>query len=81
MFTTKEPFRELCELFNNETDNCKKMDKYTTLLKEATTKISDTFKKKGNQKLSFDRGATIIPIAKQIKEMDDFELITWLIVR
>jgi len=77
----KEPFRELCELFNNETDNCKKMDKYTTLLKEATTKISDTFKKKGNQKLSFDRGATIIPIAKQIKEMDDFELITWLIVR
>ena len=75
------PYDELCTLFNNETSNGENMDKYSGLLKKAVSEIVQVFKKKGNIKLTTDRGAVLIPITKQINEMEDFELITWLIVR
>lgn len=77
----KQPYEELCNLFNQETNNGMKMDKYSDLLSKATKEIAHIFKKKGNAKLTTDRGAVLIPLAKQINEMDDFELVTWLIVR
>lgn len=77
----KQPYEELCAIFNQETVNGIKMDKYTALLSTATKEIAHIFKKKGNAKLTSDRGAVLIPIAKQINEMDDFNLVTWLIVR
>lgn len=77
----KQPYEELCNLFNQETGNGMKMDKYSALLGKATKEIAHIFKKKGNAKLTSDRGAVLIPLAKQINEMDDFELVTWLIVR
>ena len=77
----KQPYEELCFLFNQETDNGMKMEKYSELLSKAVKEIVHIFKKKGNAKLTSDRGAMLIPLAKQINEMDDFELVTWLIVR
>ncbi len=77
----KQPYEELCNLFNQETGNGMKMEKYSALLGKATKEISHMFKKKGNAKLTSDRGAVLIPLAEQINEMDDFELVTWLIVR
>jgi hypothetical protein len=77
----KIPFDKLCELFNEETFHGREMNKHTELLKKAVNKIVKVFKKKGNIKLTNDRGAILIPKAKQINEMKDFELITWLIVR
>jgi len=77
----KTPYYKLCELFNEETQNGEKMDKYSDLLKKAVSEIVQIFKKKGNQKLTSDRGALLIPRAKQLNEIEDFELITWLIVR
>ncbi len=77
----KQPYEELCSLFNQETDNGMKMEKYSGLLSKAVKEIVHIFKKKGNAKLTSDRGAMLIPLAKQINEMDDFELVTWLIVR
>jgi len=77
----KQPYEELCALFNQETENGMKMEKYSDLLSKATKEIAHIFKKKGNAKLTSDRGAVLIPLAKQINEMDDFELVTWLIVR
>jgi len=77
----KTPYDKLCELFNEETQNGEKMDKYSDLLKAAVNAIVQIFKKRGNQKLTSDRGALLIPKAKQLNEMEDFELITWLIVR
>ena len=77
----KAPYDELCTLFNDETSNGENMEKYSDLLKKAVSEIVHVFKKKGNIKLTTDRGAVLIPITKQINEMEDFELITWLIVR
>lgn len=76
-----EPYQALCELFNIETDNGQKMDKYGDLLKKAVAEIIHVFKKRGIQKLLSDRSALIIPRSKQINEIDNFELITWLVVR
>lgn len=77
----KQPYEELCSLFNQETENGLMMDKYSALLNKAVTEIVYIFKKKGNAKLTSDRGAVLIPLAQQINEINDFELITWLIVR
>lgn len=76
-----EPYLALCEIFNTETEHGQKMDKYANLLKKAVEEISRVFKKRGTQKLLSDRSALIIPTAKQINAMDNFEIITWLIVR
>jgi hypothetical protein len=76
-----EPYHALCEIFNTETEHGQKMDKYADLLKKAVEEISRVFKKRGTQKLLSDRSALIIPKSKQISEMDNFELITWLVLR
>lgn len=76
-----KPYDKLCELFNSETKNGMAMDKYTELLEKAVEQVVHVFKKKGHQKLTSDRGALVIPKTKQLNEMADFELITWLIVR
>ncbi|MBN1290263.1 MAG: ATP-dependent helicase [Candidatus Latescibacteria bacterium] len=76
-----EPYQKLCELFNAETGNGKNMDKYATLLKKAVSEIVRVFKKRGIHKLLSDRSALIIPKEKQLSEVDNFELLTWLIVR
>ena len=77
----RQPYEELCDLFNMETSNGANMDKYSDLLGKAVGEIVRVFRKKGNAKLTSDRGAIMIPKSKQINELDDFELVTWLIVR
>jgi len=77
----KAPYEKLCELFNQETNNGENMNNYTELLEKAVHEIVQIFKKKGAQKLTSDRGALLIPKTKQLNEMNDFELVTWLIVR
>jgi len=77
----KMPYDKLCELFNSETSNGANMKKYTALLEKAVEQVVQVFKKKGSQKLTSDRGALLIPKTKQLNEMADFELVTWLIVR
>ena len=76
-----EPYQYLCDIFNAETNNGQKMDKYADLLKKAVDEIIRVFKKRGTQKLLTDRSALIIPKAKQINEVNNFELITWLVLR
>lgn len=57
------------------------MLQYTELLKQAVDEISRVFKKRNNQKLTMDRGALLIPQAKQVSEMNNFELVTWLVIK
>lgn len=77
----KTPYEKLCDIFNEETKNGDNMDVYTELLKKAVSEIVKMFKKKGAQNLTSHRGALIIPPAKQLQSMENFELVTWLIVR
>jgi hypothetical protein len=77
----KSPYDNLCDLFNEETHNGQNMDKYTALLKKAVDEVMRIFKKKVYHKLTSDRGAILIPASKQLGEMENFELVTWLIIR
>jgi len=76
-----KPYEKICELFNEETQDGENMDEYTELLKKAVNEIIRIFKKRGNLKLTSDRGALLIPPAKHLHNIDSFELVTWLIVR
>ncbi|MEK6728756.1 MAG: DEAD/DEAH box helicase, partial [Planctomycetota bacterium] len=76
----KAPYEKLCELFNTETRNGQEMGKYTELLKKAVYEICHVFKKRSNQKLTSDRGALLIPQSKQVSDLDNFELVTWLVI-
>jgi len=77
-----KPFEELCDLFNEETGNGERMNKYTGLLKKAIAEISRVFNKRSNQKITGnDRGALLIPKSKRINEMNSFELVTWLVIK
>jgi hypothetical protein len=77
----KSPYEKLCDLFNEETQHGTNMEIYTELLKNAVKEIVRIFKKKSSIKLTEERGALLIPKSKQINEMENFELVSWLIVR
>lgn len=75
------PYEELCEIFNTETNQGEDMKKYSELLKSAVNEISRIFKKRANQKLTTDRGALLVPAEKQVNEINQFELVTWLVIK
>ncbi len=77
-----KPFEELCELFNSETTNGENMKQYTHLLRKSIEEISRVFNKRSSLKITgTDRGALLIPKSKRINEMNNFELVTWLIIK
>lgn len=76
-----EPYHDLCELFNMETKDGCEMNQYIDLLKTSISEIVQVFKKRGAQRLTSDREALLIPKAKQLSEMQHFELVTWLLIK
>ncbi|GHU17047.1 helicase [Spirochaetia bacterium] len=74
-------YENLCALFNAETDKGKDMTKYSALLKKAAEATIQTAGKKGNLNLLSGRGGLLIPQTAQVSAMDDFELVTWLVLK
>jgi SNF2 family DNA or RNA helicase len=75
------PYEQICNLFDQETCNGSDMDKYSNLLKLAVSSIASTFQKRAVSHLQSGRGAMLVDQDKQVKEADDFELITWLVIK
>lgn len=76
-----EPIKSLCDLFNQETLHGQDMNIYSKLLFKAINEISRDFKKRNFDMLTKNRNAQIISAEKQLKELDQFELVTWLIIK
>jgi hypothetical protein len=77
-----QPIEQLCELFNSETKNGENMKQFSELLRKSIEEISRVFNKRSSLKITgTDRGALLIPKSKRINEMDNFELVTWLIIK
>jgi hypothetical protein len=74
------PFEVLCSLFDQETNQGKKMDTYDQLLQKATAEIARLFGKKVAQNLQNSRSGVLVGTPKA-EENNDFELITWLIIK
>ncbi|MBU0679190.1 MAG: ATP-dependent helicase [Verrucomicrobia bacterium] len=71
---------KLCELFDAETDNGNDMSKYDGLLKKAVGAVTKTFQKRTAAGLQSGRDFVIPDKKEQASGIDDFELITWLVV-
>jgi hypothetical protein len=75
------PYKALCQLFDQETDNGSKMDKYSGLLTRALDSIVHTFKRRTAATLQSGRGGMIVPQSQQASEDSEFDLITWLVIK
>jgi hypothetical protein len=77
----KEPYEKLCKLFNIETSQGANMDKYNQLLQKAISEITSVFTKRAISKLKMSRSGILIPKEKQANKADDFQLISWIVIK
>lgn len=75
------PYQTLCDMFDNETENGGNMDKYSKLLIRAINAIVRTFRKRTAAGLQSGRDFVIPGKQDQATESEDFELITWLVIK
>lgn len=75
----KEPIKELCQRFNEETDDGKDMTEMSELLSEAINSIIDC-KEESDIDSLFSAGGTSALMAA-VSGLDDFELICFLVVK
>ncbi|MDR3290571.1 MAG: DEAD/DEAH box helicase family protein [Methanobrevibacter sp.] len=75
----KEVFKDLIKKFNEETKDGRKMDKYSDLLKIAIENILGKKEEKGISSL-FKKGGTNL-VKNDYKGLDEFELITFLVLK
>lgn len=73
------PYVHLCNEFNRETGDGRRMEIYSKLLGEAIQSIITV--KEQSDVMSFLEGETPYLFAKEIKGLDDFELICFFVVR
>ena len=75
----REPNMELCAAFNKETEDGRKMNKYSALLGDAIASIID--RKDESDMDSFLSGKQMSFLSETIGGLDDFELISFLVIR
>ena len=75
----KEPIKELCQRFNEETDDGRNMSEMSELLSEAINSIIDC-KEESDIDSLFSAGGTSA-LMSEISGLDDFELICFLVVK
>lgn len=74
------PEEELCALFNRETNEGRQMDTYSHLLEKSISVILNKEEEKGIASL-FKAGGTSFGVLGETKGLEDFKLISFLIVR
>ena len=75
------PYQHLCQLFDTETKDGTDMSRYSSLLDKALASIAASFRKRTASALQSGRGGLLVPTSQQPKEEDEFELVTWLVIR
>lgn len=75
----EEPIADLCRAFNKETKDGYKMDKYSKLLDSCIESIIDV-KAANDLDSLFNMGSDVL-FSGNIKGLDDFELITFIVVK
>ena len=73
-----KPIKSAYDLFNSETEDGKYMEKYSDLLNKSISSII-TIKEENDIESLFRKGGTTI-LNNKIKGLDDFELVTFLVV-
>ena len=73
--------RDLVDSFDTETEHGQKMARYDRMVKAALRSIVRPFRKKMLTGLTQTRGARISKRSEQPRSGEDFELVTWLVIR
>ena len=73
--------QDLCNWFNEETNNGNDMTIYEMLLDAALNSIREAYNRKVNDQLNASPDALLPTAEDQITEKTEFELITWLVIR
>ncbi len=77
----KNPYEELCALFDKQTDNGANMTQYNDLLEKAVRSLSRTYQKRAIGNLLSSRSGVLPKKQQQVSQTTDFELITWLVIK
>ena len=77
----KKAYENLCTLFDKQTDNGRDMTRYNDLLQKAVNSLTRTYRKRAVSNLVAGRGGTLVKPEKQVRNVTDFELITWLVIQ
>ena len=75
----KFTYKELCAKFNDETDDGRRMGKYSDLLGDAIASIIEL--KDESEMDSFLSGKQMSFLSETINGLDDFELISFLVIK
>lgn len=75
----KQPDKALCKAFNTETDDGRRMQKYSALLEDAVLSIVDA--KADSDLDSLFRAGGTTALLDKVSGLDDFELICFIVVR
>lgn len=76
-----EPHTKLCEWFDQETQHGQQMQPYSTLLQKAVAAITTQFNKRMLSGLLSGRGGKLIDANHHVRNTDDFDLVTWLVIK
>lgn len=76
-----EVYEELCNLFDQETNDGQDMSVYSNLLFKTVDSFAGTFKKRALAQLQNGRDGKLVAETQQIKSTTDFDLITWLVIK
>jgi superfamily II DNA or RNA helicase len=75
------PFEALCNVFDDETEQGEKMERYDALIATAVASIGATTASRTLASLAGARGAKVPDETAQARANSEYDLITWLIVR
>lgn len=75
-----EPLLNLCDAFDRETDNGRNMEKYNRLLEKVFSAVGRQFGQQETASLRH-RDGIITKLHEQPRNANDFELITWLVIK
>lgn len=75
------PWQELCDAFDAETAHGAEMSAYDELLRKAIAAIARSFQKRVASGMQQGRDFVIPSQQEQVRGGEDFELITWVVIR
>lgn len=75
------PYADLCKLFDAQTQHGQDMTAYGALLNKAVAAVVAQYANKNAANLFTSRGGKLMDATKTVKNNNDFELITWLVIK
>lgn len=76
-----EPYSQLCNLFDQQTNHGADMKAYDVLLKKAVDSVAATFRKRAASGLQSGRDFVLPDEQDQVTEKTDLELVTWMVIK